>query len=389
MLNIHIYPSNFSHESRILKEAATLRSRLGFTNIQLVGVADGEMPREQVVDAATTIRRLGPEKGRGAAKVVNHLIWCLNVLRYCLKHRPTHVNCHSLPVLPIGVLVKWLTGARLIYDAHELETETIGSRGLRRIIGRVVERACMGAVDLLVVVSPGVEAWYREHYRVPGTVTVLNAPRYQAPVRGSDALRQTLGIGTDERIVLYQGALTPKRGVEELAAAAPLLQANGYAVVFMGNGPLAAGLKEKVGRDANFHVLAAVDPGILLSYTASADIGLHLIQDTCLNHHLCLPNKLFEYIMAGLPVVASNVPEMRKVVEGARVGVCVDASDPPTILAAVVRADAMRGRDLEGRLDEVARAYCWEVQEERLVGAYRNFILNSGSLRPDSPSVAA
>lgn len=375
MLNVHIYPSTFTHESRILKEAATLSRRLGFEKIRLVGVASPSLAREEIVDDTTAIHRLTPGKGEGLAKAVRHLFWCLNVVWYCLKHRPNCVNCHSLPVLPIGVAIKLLTGARLVYDTHELETETAGSKGLRRTLGKLVERACIGAVDLLVVVSPAIEAWYQEHYRLSRSVTVLNAPLYHARAERGNALRDAHGIGKREKIVLYQGVLVPHRGIEELVQAAPLLRKNGYVVVFMGHGRLTQTLNEKSRSEGHFYVHPAVSSKVLLSYTASADIGLSLIQDACLSYHYCLPNKIFEYMMAGLPIVASGLPEMRRVVEGEQVGVCLEAYDPQAILDAVVRADAMRGVDLDVRLDAVARTYSWEVQEERLVAAYRDVIL--------------
>ena len=375
MLNVHIYPSTFTHESRILKEAATLSRKLGFEKIRLVGVAGPGLPPEEVVDETTTIHRLAPEKGEGLAKAVRHLIWCLNVVWYCLKRRPGCVNCHSLPVLPIGVAIKLLTGAQLVYDAHELETETAGSKGLRRTLGKIVERACIGAVDLLIVVSPAIETWYREHYRLARSVTVLNAPMYQARTERGTALRDALGIGTAEKIILYQGVLVPHRGIEELVNAAPLLRTNGYVVVLMGPGRLTEMLNEKSRSEGQFYVHPAVNSNVLLSYTASADIGLSLIQDACLSYHYCLPNKIFEYMMAGLPVIASGLPEMRRVIEGERVGVCLDAYDPQAILEAIVRVDTMKGPDLDARLDAVARTYSWEVQEERLVAAYREAIV--------------
>lgn len=376
MLNIHIYPSPFTHESRILKEAATLSRRLGFTRILLVGVLAADLPAEERVDETTTIHRLGPAKGRGLAKVVRHLMWCLHVLRYCLKHRPDCVNCHSLPVLPIGVAVKLLTGARLVYDAHELETEAAGTRGLRQVLSRLVEKACLAAVDLLVVVSPGIESWYRERYGFTRTVTVLNAPAYRAPARQGNALRESLAIGEAETIVLYQGVLGSGRGVEELVAAAPLLRDAGYALVFMGYGPMADTLKAQAHTSGDFYFHPAVSPETLLTYTSSADIGVCLIQDSCLSYHLCLPNKLFEYIMAGLPVLASDLPEMRNVIEQGEVGTCIGAWDPPAVLDAVRQAAGMRGAGLRARLDRVARAHSWEVQEERLVAAYRDFVIS-------------
>lgn len=375
MKNVHIYPSAFTHESRILKEAGTLRAMLGMQEIYLVGVATPGLPASEDVGDGIEIRRLGPAKGRGLIKLVRHIIWCVHTLIFCLRLRPSVVNCHSLPVLPIGVLVKALTRARLVYDAHELETETMGSSPRRRRAGRLIEGWCMRFVDLLVVVSPGIEAWYRAHYDIDAAVTVLNAPKLRTAHRTS-LLSDNLQLRKGEKVVLYQGVLAQGRGIEALIAASEALESAGYALVLMGYGAM---LDEytRQSRDLPFHIHPPVRPAELLNYTASADIGLCLIEDSCLSYRLSLPNKLFEYALAGIPVVASDLPEIRAVVEDARVGACIPDWSVEAVVETVRRVDAMRGSDLDARLDAVARLFCWEVQEVKLVAAYREHLLES------------
>jgi glycosyltransferase involved in cell wall biosynthesis len=376
MRNIHIYPSPFTHESRILREASTLRAKLGVTEIDLIGVETAGLPAEEPVADGTTIRRFGPAKGRGAMKAVRHLMWCLNVLWFCVRRRPRIVNCHSLPVLPIGVLAKWLTGSRLVYDAHELETETGGSSLRRRMIGRVIERACIGLAELIIVVSPGIEDWYAARYGKRPIVTVLNTPRYRPPAAKPAHFDAFRGPEGRTKVVLYQGVFSAGRGLEAIAGAAKALDEAGYAVVLMGYGPL----EEDIKRDENvagghLHLHPAVSPQVVLDYTGSADIGLCLIEDICLSYRLSLPNKLFEYAMARIPVVASDLPEIRKVLEEGRIGTCIGSWDAAGIVHAVRHADALRGAELEERLEQVARQYSWEVQEERMCNAYRNHVL--------------
>lgn len=371
--NVHIYPSPFTHESRILKEAQTLSAMLGIADISLVGVKVAGLPTIEQVAPGIVIRRLGPSKGRGLMKAVRHLLWCLNVLWFCLRCRADLVNCHSLPVLPIGVIVKWLTRSKLVYDAHELETETVGSSTRRRQVGRAIERLCIRFVDLLIVVSPGIEAWYRRRYTIRATVTVLNAPRRRQPTPTAQSFSSALGFDASKKVVLYQGGLAAGRGLEALAAAAPALDEAGYALVLMGFGPLHQELVEK-SRTGRFYVHPAVSPEVLLDYTAAADIGLCLIEDSCLSYRLSLPNKLFEYAMARLPVVASDLPEIRAVVEGSRIGACITGWNAADIVETIRRADAMRGPELDARLDQVAKDYCWEREEHRMCEAYRAHI---------------
>lgn len=356
-----------------MKEAAALSSRLGFESIDLVGVETAGLPATERVSDGVTIHRLGPSKGSGLAKAVRHAAWCLHVLRFAIARKPGVVNCHSLPTLPIGVLLKIFTGAKLVYDAHELETETAWLGGLPKRVAKILERLCMRWVDLLVVVSPGIERWYRENLGVRNVVTVLNAPNYRDPIERTDRFRQAFAIADNEKILLYQGHLGPQRGIEELVAAAPALRKIGCRVVVMGFGPLEADLR-KLADEGVIFLHPAVGQNILLEFTSSADVGVHLIQDTCLNHHLCLPNKLFEYVMARLPVVASGVPEIQQVVDEYSIGACVTKWDPQSVVAAVEVALSLPRNQIAKNLDEAARAYNWEKQEDKMIAAYRERI---------------
>lgn len=320
-----------------------------------------------------TIHRLGPSKGQGVMKVLRHLLWCINVLVFCLRYRADIVNCHSLPVLPIGVLIKFMTRCRLVYDAHELETETSWIAGWPKRLAKNLEKICMPAVDLLIVVSPGIENWYRQNLNPRAVTTVLNAPHYRvSPPRGRK-FHDAFPIETGERVVLYQGNLAPHRGIEEILAALPMLKSRRLRVVFMGFGPLEEWLRAN-SADKGYFVHKAVSQAELLGYTASADVAVCLMQDTCLNHHLCLPNKLFEYVMARVPVVTSNVPEIRHVVEKYNIGVCIQRWDGEWMADAIAGVLARPEVELRSSLDTVASLYNWELQEDRMVAAYETYI---------------
>jgi glycosyltransferase involved in cell wall biosynthesis len=374
MRNVHIYPSAFTHESRILKEAKTLRAHLGFTEIMLVGVrAKGLLPSERV-DDATTIFRLGPGKGAGRlAKLVMHLFWCIHVFFFVLRQRPACVNCHSLPVLPIGVAIKLLTGAKLVYDAHELETETSGLSGVRKTASKLVERLFIRIPDLVVLVGPGIERWYRESYGISNTVVILNVPRYSRAARGA-VLRERLSIPSGVVILLYQGNISAGRGVEEHADAAVALDPKKYAVFFMGFGPLADRIKDASIRHSAIYYQPAVPPSEILKYSSSANIGIVPFADTCLNHRLSLPNKLFEYVMAGLPVIASRLPEMEQFVTSRGIGRCISVWNAEHLISALQEIENMYGSGLDARIEEVACQYCWEREEEKLATAYEKYL---------------
>lgn len=162
-LNLHVYPSPLTHESRMLKETAAIASFAPFERIVLVGADGHGLPERAPIDARREIvrfSRAAPSWAPGAiGKGFGIAAWTLRVLRH-YWHRPVAcVNCHSLSTLPLGVLLKWRTKARLVYDPHELETEANGLGGLRRTLSKLVERVCYGAADEVIVVGERIADW--------------------------------------------------------------------------------------------------------------------------------------------------------------------------------------------------------------------------------------
>ena len=180
-----------------------------------------------------------------------------------------------------------------------------------------------------------------------------NRPRFAEPARGT-RIRDRLGLADALPVVLYQGGLQPGRGLEDLVAAVPALPP--CHLVFIGGGRLLAalaGMAAERGLGRCVHFLPTVPLAELLAWTASADIGVQPIRNTCLNHLSTNSNKLFEYAMAGLPVVASDFPEIRRVVRENDIGLLFDPETPGALAAALGRlvADA----ELRARLAGNAR----------------------------------
>jgi glycosyltransferase involved in cell wall biosynthesis len=194
-------------------------------------------------------------------------------------------------------------------------------------------------------------------------------------VRGEGGLRRALGIDAAVPLVLHQGAPAPARGCEVLVdAVARLERAH---LVFLGDPE--PGYDEQLrariaqlGAIARVSLLPSVSLDELLAYTAEADVGVTLLQDTCENHRLALPNKLFEYIAARVPVVASALPETERLVNDYGVGWCVEPDDPEALARALATALGMRGdAGLQARLARAAGELTWRRERERLIELYR------------------
>ena len=136
------------------------------------------------------------------------------------------------------------------------------------------------------------------------------------------------------------------------------------------------GLKERV------HFLPPAPLEALLSYTSQADVGVSLLEDSCENHRLALPNKLFEYVAARVPVVVSNLPEMGRLVRERGIGWSVNSADPESVAAGLRAAISSRGdQSLHHRLEAAAAELNWEHEKSRLLAVYEELEERRGESR--------
>ncbi len=293
-------------------------------------------------------------------------------------------HAHDLNTLHAAVLARARAGGSLVYDSHEIFLES-GSHAVRpgwaRRIFRRREAAWVAGVDALVTVNDALARELGSRYRPRQIVVVHNCPpRTEHGVDTATPLRDALGLGADARVALYHGGFSRHRGLEELVAAAALPMLDGIHVVFLGWGSQAAELRALAAASpvaGRVHVLPAVSPDDLIDWVRDADVAVMPIQDSTLNHRLSTPNKLFEALAAGVPVVASDLPEMRRIIMGdpaGPLGVLCDPTDPASIAAAIAdllgRAPADRAELRERCWTAARERWNWETESARLVALY-------------------
>jgi glycosyltransferase involved in cell wall biosynthesis len=371
-LNVHLYPSPLRHEMRMERECRAI-ARLGvFDRVEMIGVAQPDLPTVEERDGVT-FRRLqrrdlgGPSVAR---KVVQTLDWSRRVASY-LRGEPVRcVNSHSLAMLPLGAALKTRYGARLIYDTHELETEVASSRGLVRILYKVLERAWIHRADHVVVVSDSIADWYSRAYGIPRPVVVRNVPEAQGePPEPNPALwRDRFGIPDDHVVFIYQGILTPGRRIEQFVRVFQQARPDRH-VVFMGYGALEGFVRQAAARHPAIHFAPAVPPASVLWHTAAADVGLVGVENVCLSYYYSLPNKIFEYLRASLPSFMPDYPEMRRLNQEGDCGWVVGETDADW-LAAIDGVDWKSAHEKRRRVREAAMRYSWEVEQTKLRQCY-------------------
>ncbi len=269
--------------------------------------------------------------------------------------------------------------ARLVYDARELYPHVAATTGRPwvRAFWRWAEGRAIGRADQVFTVSPSIADHLAAAYGIRRPVVTLNAPPFQRPAP-SDRLRARLGLPAGVPLLLHQGQMQRRRGGEALLAAMQRLDRE--TLIFMGGGPLRPALEQRarrLGLAARVRFLDPEPPDALLAATASADVGITLLEDTCLNHRYALPNKLFEYLMAGLPVLASDLPEMRALVEGYGAGRLVRPDAGPEVLAEALHALATDEAARAAWKAGAARAAAdlnWETQQTGFLRAYHTLL---------------
>ncbi len=291
---------------------------------------------------------------------------------------------NSRDIYPL--FVSWaaarLRGAVLVYDSDELNlyrnwpwaqtrwwpplAKAYEGFFIRRAVANLTSDE--GRADILA-----------ETYGIARPTVVRNVPERVESVVRDEAFRG-LAIGSARYLLIYQGILVPNRALVELVTAMASLP--DCALAFVGYGHLRPAIEARIaelGLGSRVRVFDAVPYETMLRYTASADVGVIPIVGSCLSYRYAAPNKLFEDMMVGVPVVASDLPDMAAVVRDERVGTLIaDPTDPASIVAAV--RELLDGDEPPGQIGARARAaalarHNWELEREKLLEVWRGLLV--------------
>lgn len=285
------------------------------------------------------------------------------------------IHTHDLNTLPVGARIAAEQRARLVYDSHELYPEASGHSPLESRFWADLERQLIHRADAVITVSDSIAEELKSRYRLARPpIVLLNAPpRPALPPAGSNRIRQAAGIADDEPVVLYQGGFAPNRGLENLIEAAGRFQRG--TLVFMGWGKIEADLRRLAadrGLDGRVRFIPAVPQDVLLEWTSSADLGLIPYRAVGLNNYYSCPNKLFEYISAGIAIAGSGFPELTRFITGYGVGLTFDPEDPADIARAVneILASPSQLATMRANARSAGADLNWQAQEPKLMAIY-------------------
>jgi glycosyltransferase involved in cell wall biosynthesis len=263
-----------------------------------------------------------------------------------VEEKPWLIHAHDLTTSVMGLLAADRTGAHLVADFHEWYSENVTYSYLRRefvphprskrALFRRAERAVLAHASRVITVSESLAREIERAFQPAHSLAVVrNVPPWRPRGAPSVSLRTLVEAKETDFIVLYQGGLGPSRALEPIVAALAHTPPD-VQLVIRGPGverwgPSYRRLAARKGVGSRLHILPPVASDRVVEEAAGADAGIWSLKDCCLNFRFALPNKLFEYLAAGLPVLVADLPEARAVVEKYDVGLWFDPDSARSI----------------------------------------------------------
>jgi glycosyltransferase involved in cell wall biosynthesis len=402
------------YDSRILREADTLR-KIGYEPL-ILGVISEDVRATRDEQAGTPIIRLeptspfawlrslqrrlmrrprptgveerDPQPGTESANPLMRLVirvhrWLRTLDFYrraiavVLEERPALVHCNDYNTMWVGVAARLLARSTVIYDSHELWPDR-NQRPEPRWWLVACEFLFVHLAHRTITASPGYAQVMAKRYRIAPPAVIRNIPDASMLPRGVGSENGDSSAGDGDRLALYVGALTTGRGLELSIRALNHIDDVRLRLVGPARPAYLAELVELTSREGvsdRVEFAGAVSPDELVETISEAGVGLALIQPVCLSYRMSLPNKVFEYVAAGLPVLGSDLPAISALVNEYRIGLLAEPGEVEDVAA---KLGEMLEPERNSAFREAARAAAgelhWDREAVRLADEYRESV---------------
>ena len=356
-------------DQRVNKSCLTLQ-KMGY-EVLLVGRKQRKSPPMDERPYASRRMRLLFEKGP-----LFYAEYNIRLFFFLLFHKANLLLSNDLDTSLPNFFVSKLKGIKMIYDSHEYFTETpeLVDRPRVQKVWKRIEGYVVPRLKEMITVCDSIADLFHEKYGIVCHVVRNIPPRASLPQKGE---RNALDLPDDKHLLVLQGSgINIQRGAEELVEAMQYLE--DCFLMVIGGGDVLPTLKQMTS-DLRLEDRVRFFPRMpyqqMMAYTQLAELGFVLDKDTNLNYRFCLPNKLFDFIQAGVPVVASNLVEVGKIIKKYDIGLFIPDHDPKSI-AATIRSglddDTQRAVWHKG-LAQAAEDLCWENEQQTLIEIYKHY----------------
>ena len=292
---------------------------------------------------------------------------------FLLFHKSDILISNDLDTLLPNFLISKIKRIPLVYDSHEyfIGVPELEKNGFARKIWLAIEKWIFPKLKHVFTVNQSIAELYQKQYNININI-VRNIPLKRLTTISKT--REELGLPMDKKIIILQGAgINIDRGVEELVQSMQWIKNS--ILLIIGNGDIIESLKTKTDElqlNEKVKFINRLTYNELINYTANADLGLTVDKDSNLNYKFSLPNKLFDYISAGIPVLASNLPEVKRIVEKYKVGEILYSHKPEIMAQTIENMLNNKEKLLEYKANTkiAATELCWENEEIELNKVY-------------------
>ncbi|VEW14730.1 putative glycosyl transferase [Brevibacterium casei] len=388
------------HDARVLKGAASLKAQ--GHDVRVFGLTPDEcqefllpngvpvyLTHRDVSSAKARIEREGLPRGRASSIWTSFRIQGESVFESVKNtFHPDIIHMHDHLTLTAAAYYKKEFSCPLVWDAHEIYEDLASIESVRAEVNAKIIRENARYVDGFITLNQSIADFYHSRYpNLPDAILIPNAVERMAQTVYDGRLHEAAKLRPQQKVLLFQGGYSPNRGITALLEASASLTED-WSLVFMGWGKLADEIKsyadaksDRPSGQPQVAMIPSAPHDELLSWTAGATLGTIPYENTGLNHLYCSPNKLWEYPAAGVPILATDLPEMKKQIDKYGIGITVRNELSPKQIANSVNdlTDEAISR-LKENCGQYSIAEAWQNYEPKLTGLHAQLGKASGAI---------
>ncbi len=298
------------------------------------------------------------------------------LFRRLLFSSPGLIFAEDIYTLPFAAIFSRLKKVKLFYDSREIYGHLAGLSNRKNVqaILKYIEKTFIKYAYKVITTGDLDSEYINKEYNLKDSIVIRNLP-YLTEIKQPFNFRKHFGLNDEIKILLYQGVILPGRGLKIIFDA--LNQLADCRLVILGDGEYAdyyKSLAKDKGVENIVYFFGKIEQSELLNYTSGADIGLAIIENISLSYFYALPNKLFEYIYCGVPVIVSNLPQMKFIVEKYNVGICVDPENIDEVVTNLkhILSDLNLRNELKQNCIYAARELNWNEEIKKIFHLIEN-----------------
>ncbi|MDP8267166.1 MAG: glycosyltransferase [Candidatus Tenebribacter davisii] len=292
--------------------------------------------------------------------------------KHIKKYNPDYIHCNDVFTILFGLM--FYNQKVVVYDSHELWKDTQHMKAYNKNLFKImvfIEKIAIKKVRSVITVNDHIADILRTDHDIELPTVIRNIADYDE-IENSDIVRERCGLSKNEKIVLYIGGFSSGRGLQNVVKSFQYVDDH-IVMVFVGNGYLNEELiilRDSLQLNNRIFFLDPISQDEVLKYEKSSDLGIISYENTCLNHYYCLPNKFFQFVQMGKPLIVSNFPELKEKVEEYQLGYIFDPDSIEDIAKSINKIFSNDFSIKEENLYKFLNKYNWENEKKKLLLLY-------------------